>query len=312
MPKDLTPPELPSPKGNAFVTEARDYVQRRYADNPGSLDDFRYPVTYADARAWLDDFLERRFMLFGDYEDAISSTHRTLFHAVLTPMLNIGPLTRQQVLDAALAHASRGAIPLNAVEGFVRQLIGWREFMRGAYVFKGRRQRTRNFWNHHRRLPSAFWRAETGIDPIDTVIRRVLDHAYAHHIERLMVLANFMLLCEFDPDDVYRWFMELFIDAYDWVMVPNVYGIALHADGGLITTKPYIGASNYLLKMSDFERGRWCEIWDGLFWRFLHKHRDFFGANPRLSGLTKQLDRMHPDTLNQHVHVAEDFLARLK
>jgi deoxyribodipyrimidine photolyase-related protein len=311
LPKEIEPPGLPAVAGNAYVTEAQRYVAQRYAGNPGCVAQFAYPVTYADARAWLRDFLQRRFALFGDYEDAISSRSRTLFHSVLTPMLNTGLLTPREVLDAALEHARAQRLPLNSLEGFVRQVIGWREFMRGAYVFNGRAQRTRNFWGHRRRVPQSFWTGATGIAPVDLVIRRVLDHAYAHHIERLMVLANFMLLCELDPDDVYRWFMEMFIDAYDWVMVPNVYGMALHADGGLITTKPYISASSYILRMSDFGRGPWCEVWDGLFWRFIAQHAHFFEANPRLAVMSRQLERMDGHKRRAHLAAAEGFLAKL-
>jgi deoxyribodipyrimidine photolyase-related protein len=311
LPRGLRPPPLPRPADHRHVSEARQYVAQRYAGNPGDAATFAYPVTYADARGWLDNFLQQRFARFGDYEDAISEREPTLFHSVLTPMLNVGLLTPREVLDAALACAAAQPVPLNSLEGFVRQVIGWREFIRGAYLFKGRAQRTRNFWNHRRPLPRAFWHAETGIAPVDTVIRRVLDRAYAHHIERLMLLGNFMLLCEFDPDDVYRWFMELFVDAYDWVMVPNVYGMALHADGGLITTKPYISGSSYILRMSDFRRGPWCGVWDGLFWRFVACHRDFFEANPRLSVIIRQLDKMGAERRRAHVDIAERFLATL-
>jgi deoxyribodipyrimidine photolyase-related protein len=143
-------------------------------------------------------------------------------------------------------------------------------------------------------LPPAFWTGDTGIAPLDIVIRRVLRHAYAHHIERLMVLGNFMLLARFDPDDVYRWFMELFIDAYDWVMVPNVYGMALFADGGLMTTKPYISGSAYLRRMSDFPAGPWCDTWDALYWSFVTEHRQYFAGNPRLAGMVRQFERMEP------------------
>jgi deoxyribodipyrimidine photolyase-related protein len=311
LPRAVDPPPLPTVPGNAYVDEAQRYVATRYGANPGAAADFRYPVTHADARAWLQVFLEQRFALFGDYEDAISSRSRTLFHAVLTPMLNTGLLTAHEVLDAALQRAAQGDIPLNSLEGFVRQIIGWREFMRGAYVFKGRAQRTRNFWGHHRPLPRSFWSGRIGIEPVDAAIARVLDHAYVHHIERLMVLANFMLLCEFDPDDVYRWFMELFIDAYDWVMVPNVYGMALHADGGSITTKPYISASSYILKMSDYKRGPWSTVWDGLFWRFIHRHADFFEGNPRLSVMPRQLQKMGAEKRRAHLAAAEGFLSTL-
>jgi deoxyribodipyrimidine photolyase-related protein len=184
--------------------------------------------------------------------------------------------------------------------------------MRASYMLQGRAQRSRNFWQHDRPLPASFWTGRTGIDPVDTVVGRVLRHAYAHHIERLMVLANFMNLCGFAPHDIYRWFMELFIDAYDWVMVPNVYGMALHADGGLITTKPYVSGSNYILKMSDFRGGAWAATWDGLFWEFIERHRAFFDANPRLGVMARQLDRMDASRRAQHRQHAQTFLRGLQ
>lgn len=166
---------------------------------------------------------------------------------------------------------------MNSLEGFVRQVLGWREFIRGIYHVVGSKQRTTNYWGFTRKIPQSFYDGTTGIVPLDNVIQKLVKTGYSHHIERLMVLSNFMLLCEFDPDEVYRWFMEMYIDAYDWVMVPNVYGMGQFADGGLMCTKPYISGSNYVLKMSDYKKdGKWTEIWDGLFWRFMHVHRDFF------------------------------------
>jgi deoxyribodipyrimidine photolyase-related protein len=223
-------------------------------------------------------------------------------------MLNTGLLTPREVIDKTLEHAAAHDIPLNSLEGFVRQIIGWREYVRGNYEFYGRAQRTKNFWGNDRPVPASFWTGRTGIEPVDAVIAKILDMGYTHHIERLMVLTNFMLLCEFSPDDVYRWFMEMFVDAYDWVMVPNVYGMGLAADGGLMMTKPYISSSSYLLRMSDFKRGPWCAIWDGLFWRFIGKHRGFFGANPRSSVMVRNLDRLNEATLRQHNHTADNFL----
>jgi deoxyribodipyrimidine photolyase-related protein len=197
------------------------------------------------------------------------------------------------------------------LEGFVRQVIGWREFMYGVYDALGETQRQGNFWDCQRDIPDSFYAASTGIAPVDTVIRRVMDHSYCHHIERLMVLGNFMLLCEIRPDQVYQWFMELFIDAYDWVMVPNVYGMSQYADGGLITTKPYISSSNYIRKMSDFPKGPWCDIWDGLFWRFVHKHKPVFAGNPRMRMMAVQWDRMDAERRKQHLQSAKAFLRRL-
>jgi deoxyribodipyrimidine photolyase-related protein len=148
------------------------------------------------------------------------------------------------------------------------------------YEAKGIDSRTKNSFKFKKKIPASFYDGTTGIIPLDDSIKKVLKYAYCHHIERLMVIGNFMLLCEFDPDEVYRWFMELFIDAYDWVMVPNVYGMSQFADGGYFASKPYISGSNYLIKMSDYKKGEWNEIWDGLFWRFMDKHRDLMRKKP--------------------------------
>ena len=183
--------------------------------------------------------------------------------------------------------------------------------MRAVYVLEGEQERTSNFWDHHRPLPTSFYRGSTGIDPVDRSINRLLDTAYLNHIERLMILGNFMLLCEFDPDEIYRWFMEMFIDSYDWVMVPNVYGMSQHADGGMITTKPYISSSSYILRMSNYKKGPWCAIWDGLYWRFLFGHRDILAKNPRMRLAITHLDRMDSGLLQKHLAVAEEYLHRL-
>ena len=309
LPRGTELPSVRRPAPNEYVREAVTYVERHFPSSPGHARDFAYPVTYAQARAWLEDFVRDRLAGFGDYEDAMASGQTVLFHSVLTPMLNTGLLTPHQVLRVVLA-GSRD-VPLNALEGFVRQIIGWREYIRGAYLYRGRQERMANFFAHHRRMPHRFWNADSGIAPVDAVIRRVLRHGYAHHIERLMVLSSFMLLCEFEPGDVYRFFMELFVDAYDWVMVPNVYGMGQYADGGGIMTKPYICGSNYILKMSDFERGPWCAIWDGLYWRFLAKHRDRLIANPRLAVIARGLGRMDPQKLQAHITTAERYLETL-
>ena len=226
-------------------------------------------------------------------------------------MLNIGLLNPQQIIDKAIQAAIDNEIPLNSLEGFIRQIIGWREFIRIVYEREGTRQRTTNYWRFTRKIPDSFWNGTTGIHPVDTVIKRLLKTGYCHHIERLMVLGNFMLLCEFDPDEVYRWFMEMFIDSYDWVMVPNVYGMTQFADGGLMTTKPYISGSNYLMKMGDWDKGEWTQIWDGLFWRFMHVHRDFFLTNPRLGMLVKTFDKMPEVKRRTHLKNAEEFLKSL-
>ena len=311
LPKDIRIPPLPCPKTDRHVKEAAKYVSTHFADNPGATDGRSYPTTETGARAWLADFLEQRFASFGPYEDAISREHAVLFHSVLSPLLNIGLLTPDEVVREALEYAHANSIGMASLEGFVRQMIGWREFMRGVYTMMGDEQRRTNFWKCRNSLPRSLYDGTTGIEPVDLTIRRVVCDAYAHHIERLMILGNFMLLCEIDPDEVFRWFMELFIDAYDWVMVPNVYGMSQYADGGRITTKPYISSSNYIRKMSDFPRGDWCNIWDGLFWRFVARHESVFAGNPRMRVMAVQLRRMDESRLEAHVAVAERFLAEL-
>lgn len=312
FPKKELPPVISLPTENTYLNEASAYVQKHFAENYGAADGPNYFVcTHDDAAEWLDDFLRTRFEKFGMYEDAIVAKENILHHSVLTPMLNTGLLTPQQIVDAVLEHAKNHAVPLNSLEGFIRQIVGWREFIRIVYEREGRRQRTTNYWKFTRKIPPAFWTGNTGIAPIDITIRKILDTGYCHHIERLMVLGNFMLLCEFDPDEVYKWFMEMFIDAYDWVMVPNVYGMTQFADGGLMTTKPYISGSNYLMKMSDYEKADWQPVWDGLFWRFMHVHRNFFLQNPRLGMLVGTFDKMTAEKRDTHLANAEKYLQSL-
>lgn len=314
FPKGQRPPAFSLPINEAHVPEAVAYVQKHFGKNYGITEPpfFKrngfYPVTHNEAEAWLDDFLQNRFSLFGAYEDAMVPSEGLLYHSCLTPMLNIGLLTPQQVLDKALDAAVEYNVPLNSLEGFVRQIVGWREYIRAVYEREGRVQRTKNYWGFTRKIPASFWQGSTGIEPMDIVLQRVLQNGYCHHIERLMVLGNFMLLCEFHPDEVYRWFMEMFVDAYDWVMVPNVYGVIAFADGGLITTKPYISGSNYLLKMGTWKRGPWQEVWDALFWRFMHKHRDFFCQNPRLGMLLKTFDAKPKGEQKKRLGIAEKFM----
>jgi deoxyribodipyrimidine photolyase-related protein len=311
FPKAETVPTIHFPEENKYVKEAKQYIAVHFKNNYGQSAAFQYPVTYADAEKWLADFLEQRFSKFGIYEDAMVKNESILYHSVVTPMLNIGLLNPQQIIDKAMKAAIDYDIPLNSLEGFIRQIIGWREFIRIVYEREGNKQRTKNFWGFTRKIPPSLWTGETGIHPIDTVIKKVLKTGYSHHIERLMVLGNFMLLCEFDPDEVYRWFMEMYVDSYDWVMVPNVYGMTQFADGGLMTTKPYISGSNYLLKMGDWDKGPWQETWDGLFWRFMYVHRDFFLKNPRLGMLIKTFDKMPEEKRNKHIRNAELFLKQL-
>ena len=311
-PKGKTPPPVHFLASNQLHEEAAQYVRQYFPDNYGNLSpQFIYPTNFADSKQWLKTFFATRFAEFGAYEDSIVTKEIFLHHGVLTPMLNVGLLTPQYVIDEALAYASAHDIPINSLEGFIRQILGWREFIRAVYELKGNEERSRNYWGFTRKIPASFWNGTTGIEPIDSTIKKILETGYCHHIERLMVLGNFMLLCEFNPNEVYRWFMEMFIDAYDWVMVPNVYGMSQFADGGLMSTKPYISGSNYLMKMSDYPKGDWQAVWDGLFWRFMHVHRDFFLRNPRLGMLVKTFDKMPEQKRQLHVNNADRYLDAL-
>ena len=304
-------PTLPEIEHDEVDLAAREHVLARYPENPGTLERLIYPTDHERARIWLSSFLEHRLLHFGDYEDAMVEGENWLWHAVLTPMLNVGLLSPSEVVDATMAFAEKHPVPLNSLEGFLRQIIGWREFMRATYDDLGVTMRTTNHWGHHRKIPASFYSGKTGLEPVDDVIRRVLETGYCHHIERLMVLGGIMFLCEFDPDEVYRWFMELFIDSYDWVMVPNVYAMSQHADGGLITTKPYFSGSSYIRKMSNHAPGDWTTIWDGLYWRFIFKHMDSLAKNPRWSMMCAMARKMDAAKRDAHLEHAESFLANL-
>ncbi|MCX7735416.1 MAG: cryptochrome/photolyase family protein [Candidatus Kapabacteria bacterium] len=311
-PKNKKPPNVKFPSINTYYSEAFDYVNKNFQANYGKLNpNWIYPITFDEAKKWFNDFLKQRFKDFGPYEDAILSDESILNHSLISPLINVGLLTPNYILNETLKYSSENNIPLNSLEGFIRQIIGWREFIRAVYELWGGYQRTLNFWNFSRKIPESFWNGTTGIEPLDIIIKRVLETGYCHHIERLMVLGSFMLLCEFDPDEVYRWFMTLFIDAYDWVMVPNIYGMSQFADGGLMSTKPYISGSNYLMKMSDFKKGDWQRIWDSLFWSFLNVHRDFFTQNPRLGMLVRSYDNFNSSKKEEIIKISESFLSSL-
>lgn len=270
----------------------------------------RLPLTRKEALAALDDFLGNRVDRFGDYEDAMSESEPVLWHSVLSPALNVGLLAPGEILEALAERHAQRPVPLNSLEGFTRQVAGWREFMRAVYRQAGAIQRAGNALSHFFPLPKGFASGETGLRPVDTVVARVRRHGYAHHIERLMILGNFLLLCETDPRAVTGWFMSRFADATDWAMVPNVFGMSQFADGGLMTTKPYCSGSAYLLRMGDFPRGSWCGDWDALFWRFVSRHRELFARNPRTSVMAHQLDRISPVRLDELKSHAETLLKK--
>jgi deoxyribodipyrimidine photolyase-related protein len=310
-PKDKETPAIDYPEEDNFLSESINYVNNLFSQNPGSLKKFKYPTNFENSKRWFEDFLYQRFDEFGPYEDAVLKNKSVINHSLLSPLINSGILDINYVVNRSLEFYTNNDVRLNSCEGFIRQLIGWREFIRGVYKVVGRKERTKNFWGFNRKIPKSFYDGTTGIDPVDDTIKKINDSAYANHIERLMIIGNFMLLCEFDPDEVYKWFMEMFIDSYDWVMVPNVYGMSQFADGGMMSTKPYISSSNYILKMSDYKKGDWCKIWDSLFWNFMDKQRVFFNKNSRMKMLVNTYDKMNSEKKINMINTASNYLNSL-
>ena len=310
-PEKKTPPSVKFPTKNKYVTDAEDYIKANFSDNFGDISDvFSYPINFNDSKIWLKNFISERFKEYGIYQDAIVSNNSILNHSILSPLMNSGLLTPKIIIEQV--KEMHEIIPINSLEGFIRQIMGWREFIRGVYVFHGTKQRNSNYFNFKRKIPKSFYLAETGIEPIDETIKKINKSAYASHIERLMILGNFMSLCEFRPNDVYQWFMELFIDSYDWVMVPNVYGMSQFSDGGLMSTKPYISSSNYILKMSNFKKGPWTEIWDALYWNFISNYADHLRKNMRMRFMVNMYEKFKPEKKEKIKTLSKDFLNKLE
>ena len=316
LPKNHPLPDEPNVSLTKFDREAIDYVAKNFSDHPGNVESFWLPTSHRAAERWFQEFLEVRFQNFGPYEDAfIQGSESILYHSVLSPLINTGLLEVAAVVEKTLTFASDNQVPINSVEGFIRQLIGWREYVHGLYLYRGVEMRNQNFFNHTRSLPKSFWNNNLiGIKPVDDVIKKTLNTGYSHHIERLMVMANFFQLIQADPNQVYGWFMELYIDAYDWVMVPNVYSMGLYADGGIMATKPYVASSNYLTKMSNYRRKNkdsyhWSAVWDALYWKFMSDNREFLATNYRTRRTLSHLDAM--SDLSDKFDLANKFLSQL-
>jgi deoxyribodipyrimidine photolyase-related protein len=308
IPKNTVIPELSQPEISTHHDSIVQLITTKFNDHPGGLEEIWFPVTRQGAIKQLDEFLKIRFENFGRYEDAMQQDQNFLFHSCISPFLNIGLITPKEVIDKAVLYSDKNSIPLNSLEGFIRQIIGWREFVRGIYQEEGLNQLKSNYWGNKKKLSSSWYDGTTGIAPLDDCIKTTLKDGYIHHIPRLMVISNIMNLCGVDPKEIYKWFMEMYIDSSEWVMVPNVFGMATYADGGLMSTKPYTCGSNYILKMSNYKRGEWCDTLDGLYWSFTEKNRKFYQSNPRLSLLTRSLDKLDPDRKKHIFSEAKKFI----
>ncbi len=310
------PKDYKSPKSLDFTFDQIDEevisdVSSNFPQHPGTDYNTKFPRTRADARKLLKQFVKVKLECFGHYQDSISGEHRYMNHSLVSTSINLGLLDPGHVVDVVHKAFVAQDLPLNSVEGFIRQVMGWREFVRGIYQNFNEKMDQGNFWGHNRLLKDCWYDGTTGIPPLDDAIITAKETGYNHHIERLMILANYMNLCELEPREAYRWFMEHHVDSSDWVMAPNVYGMGLMSDGGVFATKPYICGSNYLLKMSRYKKGEWCDISDGLYWRFIKNNRKFFASNPRMSIMIRGLDRMDEERKTTLFETAEKFIDRV-
>ena len=306
LPKDIKVPEISKIKETKNTFILKKFIESNFKDHPGDTKNFWFPTTRKDANEWLDDFFKERIKLFGDYEDAVTEKSNTVFHSALSPLINLGLITPEEIITKLRKIENK--IPMNSLEGYIRQIIGWREFMRGIYQNYDERLEKTNFFNHKRKMKNNWYKGNTGLPPLDHAISNAINYGWSHHIERLMILANIMNLCEINPKQVYQWFMEMFVDSSDWVMSPNVYGMGLFSDGGIFATKPYICGSSYFLKMMHFKKGPWCDVMDGLYWRFIDKNKKFFSKNPRLAMMVRVSEKMNQERKVRILKAADKFI----
>jgi deoxyribodipyrimidine photolyase-related protein len=282
-------------------------VNDRFPDNPGSVEDFRLPVTPDDSRSALEQFISQRLPEFGTYQDAMWTDDSFLFHSHLSPLLNTRLLDPRETVSAALKAWRDGKAPIHSVEGFVRQILGWREFIRGVYYHNGPEYLHKNELAAEQPVPRAYWDGETQMACVGSTMDHVLKTGYAHHIQRLMVLGLLAQLAGVDPNELHQWHLSLYLDAYDWVSAPNVIGMSQYADGGFLATKPYVASGKYINRMSNYCRScvyspdkatgeHACPV-TTLYWDFLSRHKEVLDENRRMTFQMKNVDRKSDDEL---------------
>ncbi len=306
---------------DTVVEEVLDLVEARFGNSFGDLRPFHFATDQGQARQALAHFVRTALPRFGDYQDAMLNDHRFLYHALISPYLNMGLLLPLEVCEAAQEAYRKGDAPLNAVEGFIRQILGWREYVRGIYFREGPDYTRRNALNHQRALPPLYWGAETRMNCLSKAVQQTREEGYAHHIQRLMVTGNFALLAGVNPAEVHDWYLRVYVDAYEWVEAPNTVGMSQFADGGVIASKPYVSSGSYINRMSDYckschyrvskKTGEDACPFNLLYWHFLDRHRDRFDGNPRMGNMYRTWDRMEEDHRKTVLREAENFLGRL-
>ena len=320
-PRGLNYPAPPTFTPDAVTAEVLALVGARFAGHFGDLEPFGFATTRADALIALDHFIVVALPRFGDYQDAIVEGQAFLYHAILSPYINCGLLTAREVVDAAAAAFDRGEVPMNAAEGFIRQIIGWREYVRGIYWHAGPEYKQSNALSATRDLPSFYWTADTDLRCIAQSVSQVRREAYNHHIQRLMILGNFAMLIGVEPAQVEEWYLVVYADAYEWVELPNVHGMSQFADGGLLGSKPYAGGGAYIDRMSDHcgrcrydvkqKTGADACPFNALYWDFLARHRDLLKGNSRLWRMYDGWDRLGPERQVATRASAAAFMATL-
>ncbi len=318
---DLFMPDVVRVKPDADTQEVLALVASRFGNHIGDLEPFWYAVTRADARRALDHFIQVALPRFGDFQDAMLSGQPFLYHSVLAQYLNAGLLDPAEICSAAEAEYRAGRAPVNAVEGFIRQIIGWREYVRGIYWLKMPEYAGLNYFDAKRPLPDFYWTGDTKMACLKAAIGQTIEEAYAHHIQRLMVTGNFAMLAGVDPHAVHEWYLAVYADAYEWVEMPNVIGMSQFADGGILGSKPYAAGGNYINKMSDYCKGCAYDVkirvgakacpFNALYWHFLDRNRDKLGGNQRLRTVYATWDKMAADARAETVASAEQFLGEL-
>lgn len=321
LPKSLTPPPRFLPEADALTREVIELVAQRFPDHFGDFEPWVFATTRAGAEAARDHFIGEILPGFGDWQDAMAKGEPWMWHSLLSVYINCGLLDPLDVCRRAEAEWRAGRAPLNAVEGFVRQIIGWREYVRGIYWLKMPAYAETNTLAAHRPLPDFYWTGETDMRCMTEAIGQTKRHAYAHHIQRLMVTGNFALIAGLDPAMVNEWYLLVYADAYEWVELPNTHGMALHADGGLMASKPYAASGNYINKMSDYcgscaydvkqKAGPKACPFNYLYWDFIDRNRERLSGNPRMSLIYKALDQLDPEALVAMRQDAGTFLDKV-